>query len=234
MTAGKRKGWMTADEVLAELSTDRSYQEMMAKKNREHERAVEDNRRAAAPLLADLEAVGYVLGSVSSLRSFGRPYPRAIPVLIRWLPKMDNLEIKQSIIQSLAVRGARGTGAAQALVAEFRTLEGERDSDVRWSIGGALEQISDPVVFDDMVAIATDPSWGRSREFVVSGLGRLKDTRAVAPLRKLLEDEQVMPQAVQALGELRAQEARPDLEQLLNHPDKLVQKAVRRALKRLA
>ena len=80
---------------------------------------------AAGPILAALEAAGVDatdFGVFSSLRRTTFDYRRAIPILIDWLPRIDDPAVVESIARSLASqRGARGEGARR-LVDAFRRM----------------------------------------------------------------------------------------------------------------
>jgi HEAT repeat protein len=61
-------------------------------------------------------------------------------------------------------------------------------------------------------------------------LGNMVDVRAADLLLKLLHDEEVVGHALIALGKLKVQKARPQIESLLKHRKPWVRKEAQKAL----
>ena len=191
--------------------------------------AIERSREAARPVLADLAAIGIEIQALADLPGRGN-YREAIPVLVKWLPQIEDVAIKTGIVRALTVPWA--TAAVPMLVREFRR-EGEVPPSLRWAIGNALEVLASDQIADEMMQIAVDQRYGTARQMVVLGLGKLKNPRVVDVLLGLLQDEDVVGHAVDALGALRAQQARGRLEQLLSHPKAWVRKEAKKALAKI-
>jgi HEAT repeat protein len=68
---------------------------------------------------------------------------------------------------------------------------------------------------------------------IVLGLGRSKDSRAAALLVGLLGDGDVVAHTVMALGRLRPPGVRHAVEPLLSHPQALVRREAKKALRLL-
>jgi hypothetical protein len=199
----------------------------------------ETRRRAAleaeAPVLADLAEAGYRFDSLADLRHSRVRYRAAVPVLLRWLPRATNRDVKEDIVRALSVPWAR-PAAARPLIEEFRRVDATVDpegSGLRWTIGNALEVVGDDSVIDELVGLARDRSYGKARQMVVLGLGKSKDPRAAGVLVELLDDEDVNGQAVKALGKLKAPETRPALEPMLSDPRAWVRREAKKALAKL-
>ncbi len=67
-------------------------------------------RRDAAPLLAELEAGGLPtedFGHFTTLRPMAFDFERSVPILLRWLPRMDNPLAKEVMVRSLTTRFAK-------------------------------------------------------------------------------------------------------------------------------
>jgi HEAT repeat protein len=192
---------------------------------------------APAGFINELEEVGLAVESPWDLVNSRRSYRAAIPVLLEWLeradiemPPAERPKFREALVRSLAVKEARGV-AAPALLREF----GRSDAsfDYRWAVGSALEVVADDVVFDDVVELARDRSYGRDRQMVVLALARMKDPRSVEVLTELLEDDTVTGHAVMALGRLKAAQARSAIERCLEHPQPWVRKEAKKALAKL-
>ena len=110
---------------------------------------------------------------------------------------------------------------------------------------GEVEKIDGPVppagdgapmtnsVFDDLVRLVENRSFGKARQMVVLGLGRSKRSEVVPLLIGLLDDDDVSGHAVKALAKLGAQDARPELERMVSDPRSWVRKEAQKALAKL-
>lgn len=184
-----------------------------------------------AGLLEELAHVGYPVGSVAELRSSGTRYRAAVPVLLRWLDRSDDIFEKEEIVRALSVPWGRDE-ALDPLIEAFRVTPrgGQSEELLRWAIGNALEVMWDDSRFDELVALARDGSFGKAREMVVLGLGRSKKPEAGDVLIELLEDPVVNGHAVKALRKLKVPAARPGLERMLGDERAWVRKEAQRAL----
>jgi HEAT repeat protein len=123
-----------------------------------------------------------------------------------------------------------GHSSTQATRHEFEQAEDPTGAGLRWAIGSALEVLANDEIADGMIKLATDRRYGKAREMVVVGLGKLRDARVIDVLLNLLSDDEVVGHAVMALGKLRARTARSRIEPLLNHPKPWVRKEAKKAL----
>jgi HEAT repeat protein len=197
---------------------------------RERERlaAIARNKMDAAPVVAALRSTGLLVDTVADLFNKKMDYQIAIPILVEWLPRVANLDVKQDIVRALSVKWARQ--AAPLLLAEFERADDPTGTGLRWAIGNALEVLASDEIADGMIKVATDRRYGRAREMVVVGLGKLKDPRATDVLLNLLADDEVVGHAVMALGKLRARTARSRIQLLLSHSKPWVRKEAKKAL----
>ena len=201
-------------------------------KEKERQRAIAEHERATAPIVGDLQRAGFPFSSLDELRRSGKRYVAAVPILLSWLPKVEALDVKESIVRTLSVPWARGI-ATKAVLQEFFKAP-KNATALRWAIGNAMEVIADPSVTDEILNIVADSSNGMSRQMFVLALGKLQDSRAIPLLLKLLKDEEVAGHAVEALGNLKAAEAKDALTGMLNHPKPWIRKATRVALGKIA
>lgn len=122
--------------------------------------------------------------------------------------------------------------AARPLITEFHSTKPDLYS-LKWAIGNALDVVGDESVAEELIAIAKDRRHGDARQMVVWALGRLKKTRPIATLLELVDDRQVAPHAINALGRLQAEEALFRIEPLLNSDDSLIRKEAAKALTKI-
>lgn len=187
---------------------------------------------AARALLAELATAGMAVSSVGALLSNGKYPSAAVEILCGWLPRVEYRGLREDIVRTLSVPWARAAGPV--LVAELDRASANDSEGVRWAIGNGLEVLASEEIADDMLRIASDRRYGKARQMVVLGLGKLKDPRTVDVLVKLLSDTDVAGQAITALGKLRAVEAKTRLEPFLEHETTWIRNAAKTALRRIA
>lgn len=222
-----KKPLKTAAELMAELNQKPEFLAHQRERAERTRRSIEEYREAAAPLLAELAAAGFVVQSASELHQKRFNYESAVPILVKWLPLMSNPRVKESIVRALSVPFAQE--AASLLVEEFRRVD-PKPSGLKWAIGNALDVVANDAVMDEMIDLATDKRHGKAREMVVSGLGNMSDHRVVPILIDLLKDEEVFVHAMMGLAKLAATAGRSSIEPFLEHPKAYVRKEAKKAI----
>ena len=216
----ERFGWKVGDD-----SFTKSGEELRRE-------ALERDRLDSAPVLAELRTVGFDVEHITHLYTRRLSYKAAIPVLIKWLPIVTNLYVKEHIVRALSVPWARPT-AVMPLIREFRSLEQKHRLGVRWAIGNALEAIADDSVFAEISELARDKRYGTDRAMLVLALGKMKNPQAVDVLVQLLDDEDVVGHAVAALRKLSVESTRSHLQRFVSHPEAWVRNEAKKALAKL-
>lgn len=186
-------------------------------------------------VVAALRQCGLDVSSVWKLVNTRESYEEVIPILIEMLAKVQDLGEVEGIARALTVKEA-APAAAQPLIAKFRHLINDRSrraESVRWAIANALTVVANKDSTDDIIELLASPESGSSRQMLALALGKLKAEKAVPLLIELLKDEQVVGHAADALGKIKAQEARLPLEQLTSHPQTWIRKEVKKALERI-
>jgi HEAT repeat protein len=192
---------------------------------------IAQNKEASKPVLADLSLAGFDVDWIEDLYNKRLHYQRAIPILLRWLPRVENPAIKEAIVRALSVPWARRTEAPVLLVEEFR--KSKSDFGLNWAIGNALSVVADDNVLDDIVSLIWDKTYGKAREMLVVALGNMKSPDVKYTLIKLLDDEDLAGYAIMALGKLKCKEARPAIERFRTHPKSWVRREAKKALARI-
>jgi HEAT repeat protein len=198
----------------------------------ERNRAIEMNKEASSPVLVDLAAAGYRLDWVSDLYTRRLNYKSAIPILLEWLPRSQNIDLKEEIVRALSVSWAKPI-ASSVLLAEFRKLEQANNDRLRWAIANALSVVADDSVSADIVELIQDLRYGKAREMLALALGNMKEPYVQDVLINLLDDAEIVGHVVIALGKLKSKKAKPYIEPLLAHPKAWVRKEAMRALKKI-
>lgn len=169
--------------------------------------------------MAELTALGYRLESLDDLSALDSKYRDAIPTLVRALTVATDNRTLDGVVRALTVRWAKPL-ATRPLVQLFREVKSDNELGIRWTIGNALDVVWDDDVFEDLVALACDRSYGRSREMIVLGMARSKRPEAGPILMDLLDDPAVNGHATQALRKLKVAAARPGLERMTLIPER--------------
>ena len=200
--------------------------------NERRRQRILENLEASKPVLAELRQAGITVEWISDLYNKRFDYRSAIPILLNWLPRVENPAVKEAIVRALSVSWARKTEAPVLLVEEFRKAKGK--SALNWAIGnGPFIVVADDSVLDDIVDLIRDETYGKAREMLVIALGRMKTPEVKYTLIKLLDDENLAGYAIMALGRLKIQEARPAIERFLTHSKSWVRREAKRALAKI-
>lgn len=188
-------------------------------------RASDEADIAAAPLVADLAKVGVRVDSLWDLVNKEFEYHAAIPVLVDWLGRTENVRVQDAIVRALTVKFA-SPAAVQALFHEFEYGEPLH----RWTVGNALGVAADKAWLGGLLRLATERDYGKDRQMIVSSLWRFREPRVVATLIDLLKDDDVAGHALVALRRMNAREARSAIEPFANHPRAWWRREAKKAL----
>jgi len=176
---GKKRlrGRMSVREGLAMLGKDPGYVAAAERRARGINRAINDYNMAAGPLKAELAQAGFPVDKVSDLFYMRYDYRPAFPILMKWLPRLENLDVKEEIVRALTDKWARPV-AARPLIEEFRGAPVGNEFRLlsyKWAIGNALAMVADDSVFDEIVELIRDQRHGWSRDMLCKALGRMKN-----------------------------------------------------------
>ena len=179
-----------------------------------------------------LRAAGIHVSSVFDL--VNAPQPDAIPVLLTFLNQDMDQRVKEGVVRALSIREARPT-ALRRMISEFKRPN--INDSLRWAIGNAIEVLATEDALPQLVELVRDKRYGRARQMVVLGIGKLKGARRDAGARDaltlLLEEDEVRGHAIAALGRLRIPSAREKIEQFAVHPNAWIRREAKKALERI-
>jgi hypothetical protein len=227
------------------------------------------NRRASEPVIEELREAGFDVRSVAVLRLLGRsrllrrPYEEAVPILLKWMPRMENAAIKSNIVRALSIPSIPGIGPrfvaesrrtrdlatmrdvigydtigdaldAQVDVKDTDELLDANDNDLlREALGNGLSIVANDEIADDLIELLQDERMIRAQPYLVLGLGKLSDSRVVSLLLSLMKERNLTPFALAALGKLRAVEAADAVRASVTSPIRPIADAARAALKKI-
>ena len=216
---------------MTQLASDPEYRQRVQAQKDAREKVRRLRHLTILPIIHDLKAAGFPVGSIDELRRSGICYKAAIPVLLKWLPLVVESGAKESVVRALSVPWAKQI-AAIPLVAEFEK-QPKGMSLLKWAIGNALSVVADDSVADDLFALAQDKSHGKAREMIVVALGNLRDARTYEVLTRLLEDDEVCGHAIIAIANSNARQAVPSIRRFTTHPKAWVREKAKKAIAKL-
>lgn len=223
----------TAAELLAELNKNDSYKKTIESK--EKEQKVDQNLLQEDELRISnaLREVGISINTIYDLVNTNNPYPKAIPILIDFLEnkKVQHNQVIEGIIRALAVKEA--VSIANRHLIKLYNESVKEDATFCWAIGNTVDAIVCDDDIDDVIKIVKDKSNGVSRQMFVLALGKVKSVKAEQALISLLDDDEVSPHALDALGRLKSQKAKSKISELTNHQKPLIRKEAQKALKKI-
>lgn len=183
-------------------------------------------------LVDDLNSLDLNVSSVWDLVNTKNKYPNAIPILLIHLVKDYSEKNKEGIVRALAVKEAIGK-ASPVLIAEYNRTPKDKML-LRWAIGNTIYTTITEDDVESILPIVRDKTNGTSRQMFVSALGKVKSEKAEDVLVNLLDDEEVTPHALEALGRMKSRKAREKITMLTNHPKALIRKEALKTLKKLS
>jgi len=181
---------------------------------------------------SELAAAGISIQDIYDLVNTDRPYPAAVPILLRLLNEDTEPDVvTEGVIRALAVKEAIGK-AGPVLISAYNKTQKDKSS-LRWAIGNTMYMVITKDDVNDILAIGLDKGNGTSRQMFVAALGKVKSEEAEDVLLCLLDDEEVATHALEALGRMKSKMAVDKIAVLLNHPRSLIRKEARSALKKI-
>lgn len=187
----------------------------------------------------ELKKVGMRVKSIYDLVNTAQPYPEAVPTLVEWLPKLTHDTIKQGVVRALTLKDA-GENAKNALIIEYerhRDVNDNFENSLRWAIGNALSVVLKKQDLETVLKYVKDFRYGDSRITLIEKLAQWKIYDAIDILINILNEEEEdlssIGRSMNALGRLKAEKAKGDIERYLTHPSPSIQKAAETALMRI-
>jgi hypothetical protein len=208
------------------------------RKDPERRRVYERNIAISKPMIDELVGIGYEIENLDDLKYAGKDWRSAIPILLRWLPLIDDLHTKQTIVRLLSVPWS-GSDATAKLIEDFkmyapilprtpnlwigkqmRTLTDEEKAkapaqSLAWAIGNALSIVDVKGFEEQLIELCENQSYGMARQMIVWSLNRVCHPDAEEAAVDLLDDEDVRLHAIIALGKMKSRRALPKLQMLL-------------------
>ena len=195
-------------------------------------KAAAEHQRILTPVFDELGRADVHVTQLRQLLISPAYFFVAMPILLKWLPRIDDRHVKEDIVRTLSVKWAK-PAAVPVLLDEFRRTGDAPPSGLGWAIGNALEVLADESIAEDLMEFVQDRRYGAARHMVALALGKIKNPRAVDVLIEALDDEDVVIHALLGLGKLKAVRAVPSIERCLTAPNPIVRQQARKALAKI-
>jgi len=216
--------------------------------------------QSAARLLDELVELGYDIDTLDDLRQLGKPWKSAIPALVRWLPRINDPEVKENIVRCLSVPWTRDRATAE-LISEFRKfapIDPDHSQDLSslssaqfikhlstiqrcdpsrplaWAIGNALSIVDVKGFESQVIELCRRSEYGAARQMLVFGLGRFQSSEAEEAAIELLKDGDVKLHAIIALGKMKSKRALFELERLITDERASIRKEARKTITKIS
>lgn len=183
-------------------------------------------------IIEALSKVGIAIDDVYDLVESNKPYPEAIPVLSQLLKEgISNIGDREGVIRALAIPEAKGE-IGSILIDEYYKIPSDNML-LRWAIGNTMEVVISENDVDAVIKIVADKSNGMSRQMFALALGNVPSEKSEDALIQALDDDEITPHALEALGRLKSIKARNRISELTKHSNSLVKKEAKKALKKI-
>jgi hypothetical protein len=158
-------GKTTAEELIAELKSDRVWLAAREEEERELRRKQAEWRQAEAPLVDELREAGFHVDSAWDLVNMSTPYPEALPILLEHLQRPYPDRVREGIARALAVRDAKlGWDTLTRLYRQEKA-----GTDAKDGLAAALAATVTSETVDELIGLVRDPPHGESRLLLLRG-----------------------------------------------------------------
>lgn len=184
-------------------------------------------------IVHELSKVGVRVKGIYDLVNTKNKYPEAIPVLIDLVQKdFSNINVREGIVRALTVKEAKGL--ANGTLLKIYTDTPKELHFFRWAIGGAFSVILMKDDVPEVLRIVKNRENGTSRQMFVMALGKIKNSEEVEKtLIELLDDEDVVIHAIDALQKIKSYKARKKIERLMDNPRSIVRRLAKKYLEKI-
>jgi RNAse (barnase) inhibitor barstar len=201
METKKTKTKITAAELMERLQKDKEYTGIMKEKEEKLKDFQELLNNDEQPIIKDIEKVGIKINSVWDLVNTSKPYPVAIPFLIKHLKKNYHQRTKAGIARALAVPEARES-AWEVLLDEYdkaisdEEIEDPKKRGYKDGLAAAISFLADKNRIDIIFELVRDKRHGKSRVFFVEKLFKLRGEYEVMQIVLKIKDDKDLSTAI--------------------------------------
>lgn len=188
---------------------------------------IDDNK-----ICEELAKIGINVAGVYDLVNSKASYPEAIPVLVNLLQyDFSNEKAQEGIVRALTVKEA--IGIANKSLLRLYEVTPKAQNLFRWTIGNAFTVVMTREDVPDVLRIVRSKGNGMSRQMFVLALGKFNNPEIERTLIELLDDDEVVIQAISALRKVKSVEAIPIMERLANSPRQIIRNLAKQYLRKV-
>jgi RNAse (barnase) inhibitor barstar len=201
MNTKKTKTKITAADLMGRLQKDKGYTGIMKEKEEKLKEFQELLNKDEQPIIKDIENVGIKINSVWDLVNTSKPYPVAIPFLIKHLKKNYHQRTKAGIARALAVPEA-SESAWEVLLDEYdKAISDEEIKDPKRrgykdGLAAAISYLADKNRMDIIFKLVVDKRHGKSRVFFVENLFKWREEDEVMQIVLKIKDDKDLSTAI--------------------------------------
>lgn len=183
-------------------------------------------------IVKELLKTGIRVGGVYDLVNTSQKYPEAIPVLVELVQAdYSDPRIREGVVRALTVKEAKGL-ANESLLKIYNETPYEGRS-FHWAIGNAFSVIITERDVPQVLRIVRNREYGTSRQMFVVALGKIKSEEVENTIIELLDDDDVVLHAINALKKIKSVKARKKIENLVKNPRAIVRRAAKEYLRKV-
>lgn len=137
-------------------------------------------------LIDELADIDIKISSIWDLVNTKSKYPKAIPILMKYLPLVSYVRNKEGIVRALTVPEAKGL-IVPLMLKEYLQLTNDKEN-LKWVIGNAVNVTITKSEVADIFPIVLNKENGLSRQMFVAALGKIKAESVKDVLLRLVND----------------------------------------------
>lgn len=176
----------------------------------------------------DLKQRGYIINSVNELLKLSHKERELVPYLLELLDDLSDETDKEFVVRCLGVKGF--TEVIPKLLTEFKSA---KNNYYRWAIANSINIIHSMTIEKELIELSSNKKYGTGRQMLVLSLGEYKSDLTLNCLVNLLNDEEVIGHALQALGKCGNPEVLSDIEMYCNSENNWIKKTAIKAAKKI-
>ncbi len=175
---------VTAGQLAKKLERDPDFVAQRAKRREEHARQIAPALELQDRILSELAGRGVHASSLAGLGESGSVPPAAVDVLLGWLRRTDNPDIRMAVVGPLAVAGEPFDGTPLAIA-----FDSTDHHTLKWTIANTIAYARPTGLSEWLESRLADPSLERTREMLAVAAGHLLDpSKASAILRNVFPE----------------------------------------------
>jgi len=173
---GRRKR-LTAAELVKKLERNPEFVARRAAKLEEHARKIAPALEIQKQILSELSSRQVVADSLAGLGNSGNVPPAAVDVLLAWLSRTEDPNIRMAIVRPLAAATEPFDGTPLA-----RIFDGTDHYTLRWTIANTIACAHPTGLSEWLESRLSDSSLGRTREMLAIAAGQMLDPSTASKL----------------------------------------------------